>query len=115
MSLVKLLGSYRDKRAEPALKKAFEEFAKSPKTTQDEQDIKWAARAQEELKLAGLQDALLQAFTKLKASTMLGGVTYRDITEAMVAAPSRSDSLCALVPRKSDRSMTSTGSAWPRW
>jgi HEAT repeat protein len=90
VSLIKLLAAYRDKRTEPALKKAFEEFAKSPKTTQDEQDIKWAARAQEDLKLATLADPLLGAFSKLRASSMLGGVSYRDLTEAMVAAPSKS-------------------------
>jgi HEAT repeat protein len=87
VSTIKLLSDYRDKRTEPALKKAFESFSKAPKTSRDETDIKWAAQAQEELKLDGLSMPLLQAFLKLRASTMLGGVSYRDLSDAIRAQP----------------------------
>ncbi|HEX6271466.1 MAG TPA: HEAT repeat domain-containing protein [Polyangiaceae bacterium] len=87
VTTIKLLADFRDKRTEPALKKAFESFAKSPKTSRDETDIKWAAQAQEELKLEGLSVPLLEAFMKLRASSMLGGVSYRDVNEAMKAQP----------------------------
>jgi HEAT repeat protein len=87
VSTIKLLADYRDKRTEPALKKAFEAFAKAPKTSRDETDIKWAAQAQEALKLDGLSMPLLEAFAKLRASSMLGGVSYRDVNEAMRAQP----------------------------
>ncbi len=90
VTLIKLLASFRDKRTEPALKKALEEFAKRPKSTKDEQDIKWAARAAIDLKLPSLGAPLLEVFQKLKASTMLGGSVYRDINEAMVAMPQQS-------------------------
>jgi HEAT repeat protein len=84
VALIKLLGSFRDKRTEPALKKALEEFAKKPAIQKDETDIKWAVRAAGDMKLMSLADAVLQAFLKLRASTMLGGVTYRDFNEGMV-------------------------------
>lgn len=87
VTTIKLLADYRDKRTEPALKKAFEAFAKAPKTSRDETDIKWASQAQEALKLPGLSVPLLEAFTKLRASSMLGGVSYRDVNEAMRAQP----------------------------
>ena len=90
VTLIKLLADFRDKRTEPALKKAFEEFAKRPATSKDDQDIKWAARAQSDLKLDSLQDPLLQAFLKLQAHTMLGGITYRDMNDAMLADPQKS-------------------------
>lgn len=89
VSLIKLLADFRDPRAEPALKKAFEEFAKRPRTTQDETDIKWAVRAYGDMKLESLAPAVLGAFEKLQAHTQLGGVTYRDYSEAMVSAPSK--------------------------
>jgi HEAT repeat protein len=84
VTLIKLLASYRDPRTEPALKKAFEEFAKRPQTSKDEQDIKWAARAAGDLKLAGVAGPMVEAFDKLRASSMLGGVTYKDFNDAMV-------------------------------
>jgi HEAT repeat protein len=87
VSTIKLLSDYRDKRTEPALKKAFEAFAKSPKLSRDETDIKWASQAQEQLKLDGLSMPLLEAFMKLRASSMLGGVSYRDVNEAIKAQP----------------------------
>lgn len=84
VALIKLLASVRDKRTEPALKKAFEEFAKKPATSKDDADIKWAVRASADLKLDSLADPLVQAFLKLRASTMLGGITYKDFNDAMV-------------------------------
>lgn len=90
VALIKLLAGYRDKRTEPALKKAFEEFAKSPRTSKDDADIKWAARANEDLKLESLADPMLQAFLKMKTSSMLGGIVYRDLNEAMVAVSAKS-------------------------
>ena len=85
VSLIKLLSAMRDPRTEPALKKAFSEFAARPRSTKDEADIKWAAVAQTDLKLPSVTPPLLDAFQKLKASTMLGGTAYRDMNEALVA------------------------------
>jgi HEAT repeat protein len=99
VSTIKLLADYRDKRAEPALKKAFDAFAKAPKTSRDETDIKWAAQAQEELKLDGLSMPLLEAFMKLRASSMLGGVSYRDINEAMRAQPANKAWVAPLITK----------------
>lgn len=85
VALIKLLADMRDKRAEPALKKAFDQFVKLPKTSRDETDIKWAARANEDLKLEGLGTSMLEAFRKLRTSSMLGGVAYRDLTQSLLA------------------------------
>ena len=90
VALIKLLAAFRDKRTEPALKKAFEEFAKKPATGKDDADIKWAVRAAADLKLDSLADPLVQAFLKLRASTMLGGVTYKDFNDAMVEIKAKS-------------------------
>jgi len=87
VALIKLLADYRDKRTEPALKKAFDMFVKLPKTSRDETDIKWASRANEDLKLDSLSLPMLEAFRKLRTSSMLGGVAYRDMAEALVAQP----------------------------
>lgn len=89
VSLIKLLAAYKDKRIEPAVKKAFDEFAKQPATSKDDQDVKWAAIATEDLLLTGVSDSMLQAFLKLRSSTMLGGVAYRDMSSAMLVAPSK--------------------------
>lgn len=89
VSLIKLLSSFRDKRTEPALKKAFEEFAKKPATAKDESDIKWAAQATGDLKLESLAVPMVEAFAKLRASTMLGGVTYKDFSQSMLDMPSK--------------------------
>jgi HEAT repeat protein len=83
VALIKLLSQFRDPRTEPALKKALDEFVKHPKTDKDNADIKWAARAAGMLKLPSLGDPMLQAFMKLRASTMLGGVTYKDFNDAL--------------------------------
>ena len=90
VALIKLLSAFRDKRTVPALKKAFEEFAKRPKTSKDEADIKWAARGTKELKLPELGGPMLDAFQKLKTHSMLGGIVYRDLNEAMLAMPQQS-------------------------
>lgn len=87
VALIKLLADFRDKRTEPALKKAFDMFVKLPKTSRDETDIKWASRANEDLKLDSLSLPMLEAFRKLRTSSMLGGVAYRDMAEALVAQP----------------------------
>ena len=87
VALIKLLADFRDKRTEPALKKAFDQFVKLPKTSRDETDIKWASRANEDLKLDSLSLPMLEAFRKLRTSSMLGGVAYRDMTEALIAQP----------------------------
>ena len=87
VALIKLIADFRDKRTEPALKKAFDMFVKMPKTSRDETDIKWASRANEDLKLESLSLPMLEAFRKLKTSSMLGGVAYRDMTEALIAQP----------------------------
>ncbi len=89
VSLIKLLASFRDKRTEKALKKAFEEFAKKPATAKDESDIKWAAKAAGDLKLETLAVPMVEAFAKLRASTMLGGVTYKDYSASMLDTPSK--------------------------
>src|SRR6478735_5814410 len=39
VSLIKLLAAYKDKRIEPAIKKAFDEFAKHPQTAKEDQDL----------------------------------------------------------------------------
>lgn len=89
VSLIKLLAAYKDKRTEPALKKAFEEFVKRPATAKDESDVKWAAKATGDLKLESLAVPMVEAFGKLRASTMLGGVTYKDYSESMLDMPSK--------------------------
>jgi hypothetical protein len=90
VSLIKHLTELRDERTVPALEKAFTEFVAHPKATSDEADIKWAVRAYGDLKTPSLAPAVLAAFEKLEAHTMLGAVTYRDFGEAMVKAPSPS-------------------------
>jgi HEAT repeat protein len=87
VGLIRLLADFRDERAVPALKHAFEEFAKRPRNTKDEADIKWAVRAYADMKSKDLAPVVMAAFEKLQAHTMLGGITYRDYSEAMVAAP----------------------------
>jgi len=88
VELIKLLADFRDERAIPALNKAFEEFAKRPRTTSDEADIKWAVRAYGDMKKPEMAAGVLAAFEKLEAHTQLGGITYKDYSKAMVAAPS---------------------------
>jgi HEAT repeat protein len=90
VELIKLLSSFRDPRTVPALKKAFEEFVKRPATNKDDADIKWAARGAGSLKAAALGEPMIQAFMKMKASTMLGGITYKDFNDALQDMPQAS-------------------------
>jgi hypothetical protein len=85
VSLIKLVASFRDKRTAPALKKALDEFAKKPTGKQEEQDIKWAIRAQGDLKLPELSSSIIDVFQKLRTSSMLGGITYKDLNVTMLA------------------------------
>ena len=89
VGLIKLLAAYVDPRAEPALYKALTEFVRNPATSKDETDVKWAARAASELKLPGLSMPLLEAFVAMKASTMLGAVSYKTVSEALLATPDK--------------------------
>ena len=86
---IKLIAAFRDKRAEPAFKKALEDFIARPKTKVEDQDIKWAIRAQGDLKLPALSPLVLQVFQKLEVHTLLGGVTYKDLNDAMLDAPDK--------------------------
>jgi len=86
-SVIKLIGAFRDNRGEPALKKAFTEFAKAGKGGED---VKWAARAAGDMKLDSLAEGMGQAFDKLKASSKDGAMAYRDLNEAMLKRPSAS-------------------------
>ncbi len=88
VNLIKLLADFRDERAVPALKKAFDEFAKRPRETKDEQDIKWAIRAYGDMGSKELAPSVLAAFEALKAHTQLGGITYKDYSKGMVDSPS---------------------------
>lgn len=88
VNLIKLLADFRDPRAIPAMKKAFEQFAKRPRKTKDEDDIKWAVRAYGDMGADELQPGVLAAFEALQAHTQLGGITYKDYSKAMVDQPS---------------------------
>lgn len=90
VTLIKLLSGYKDKRTEPALKKAFTDFAKNPRTSKDDVDIKWAAIAVSDMKLESAAGPMLEAFLKLRANTMLGGMVYKDYNAAMLSMPSKS-------------------------
>ena len=84
--LLKLIASFRDKRGEPALKLAFDQFAKTGKGGED---VKWAARAAGEMNIDSLADSEIQAFDKLKASKKDGANAYRDLNEADAQASER--------------------------
>jgi HEAT repeat protein len=90
VTLIKLLSGYKDKRTEPALQKALTDFAKNPRTSKDDQDIKWAAIAISDMKLESSSGPMLEAFLKLRANTMLGGMVYKDYNAAMLSMPSKS-------------------------
>src|SRR5690606_40021547 len=95
VALIKLLAGYKDKRAEPAFKKAFEDFAKAPKSGKEDQDIKWAAIAAADTKAESLAGPMLEAFNKLRASTMLGGVVRSE--EHTSELQSRENLVCRLL------------------
>lgn len=102
VSLIKLLADFRDARTVPALKKAFDEFAKRPRETKDEQDIKWAIRAYGDMGAKEIAPSVLAAFEALKAHTQLGGITYKDYSKGMVDSPDPSweDALIAKLGQK---------------
>ena len=88
VSLIQLLASFRDKRTEPALKKAFTEFREAaPRQNRPKRrpsDVKWAAKATGDLKLeslAGLADAGSLSVSCAPAR-MLGGVAVPRHTAA---------------------------------
>jgi len=93
VSLIKLIASFRDERTVPALKKAFDEFAAKPKD-KDYEDMKWASRATADLRKEGkgaeLAEPMLNAFLKLKFTSQVGGITYKDLTAAMLVKPEKS-------------------------
>ncbi len=84
VDLIHLIAAFRDKRAEGALKKAFEEFAKKPRYDRDDADIKWAVNAAADMKLPSLNGPIVAAFDKLRASSQLGGIAIQDFNKAMV-------------------------------
>jgi HEAT repeat protein len=89
VGIIKLLAEYRDPRTEPALRKALAEFVRNPTTSKDETDVRWAARAAGELKLPGLSWPLLGAFGALKVSTTLGRISYKTVSDALLATLDR--------------------------
>jgi hypothetical protein len=86
---IKLIAAFRDKRGEPAFKKALDDFVARPKTKVEDQDIKWAIRAQGDLKLPSLSPLVMQVFQKLEAHSLLGGITYKDLNDTMLDAPDK--------------------------
>ncbi len=85
--LLRLVESMQDPRAEPAIKKAFQQYANSPKK-KDYPDLRWALQAQKNLQIEGVKPAMLAAFLKFKAATPVGSKTWRAFNAAMRAAPS---------------------------
>ena len=88
--LIQLLEAQRDPRAEPAFRKTFEEFTKNPGVRPEQEDIIWAARATQTLKLDSLADPLLQAFLVLRVRTELGAKARRPLKSAMLEIKSPS-------------------------
>jgi HEAT repeat protein len=84
VSLIKLLAAFRDKRTQPALKKALESFIKKPTTNKDDTDIRWVIRAQGDLNLPALSTPMLEVFTKVKAHSPLGALVIKDQRDAML-------------------------------
>ncbi len=94
-NLINLLASFKDERAEPALKAAFEEFGKRGRGGKD---VKWASRAVRDMKLKSAAPAVFAAFKKTKPSTKEGAY-YRDLNEALLvlADPSWSSELIPML------------------
>jgi hypothetical protein len=78
--LIKLLATMRDPRTEPALQKAIGEFAEKGRGGED---LKWAARAAADLKLSGVADEMIGAYSKLRADSEEGGPVWRDMMQSM--------------------------------
>jgi PBS lyase HEAT-like repeat-containing protein len=78
--LIKLLATMRDPRTEPALTKAIGEFAEKGRGGED---LKWAARAAADMKLASTADEMIGAYSKLRADSEEGGPVWRDMIQSM--------------------------------
>ena len=78
--LIKLIATLRDPRTEPALTKAIGEFAEKGRGGED---LKWAARAAADMKLAGTTDEMIGAYSKLRADSEEGGPVWRDMIQSM--------------------------------
>jgi hypothetical protein len=78
--LIKLLATMRDPRTEPALTKAIGEFAQKGRGGED---LKWAARAAADMKLASTSDEMIGAYSKLRADSEEGGAVWRDMMASM--------------------------------
>lgn len=87
IKLLKLLATMRDKRAEPALVRALDEFGKKGRGAEE---AKWAGRAVAELKLPGAAAAMLAAFTKTRAASKEGASLYRDLSKSMITMADKS-------------------------
>lgn len=105
--LIELLSECRDPRTEPALRVALQTFVRQRPTDRADADIKWVFRAAADLKLPGLSQPLIEAFAVFEAHTLLGGVAYKDLAQAMfeIADPSWAPTLRAkldahLIPPK---------------
>lgn len=85
-STLRLLADYRDARGEAAFKKALDEFATRPRE-KDFEDLKWAAKAQSELKLPALQAPAFAAFLGFKRDSLTGEAAHRELLEALRAMP----------------------------
>jgi hypothetical protein len=90
LRLIRLLSDLRDPRAEPAFRRAVERFIDKQPTNKDESDLKWALRGITSARLSGCADVVFSAFRVLRASTGLGWITYKDMSEALAVAPSQS-------------------------
>lgn len=89
VELIRVLALLDDPRIEPAVRKAFEEFAASPPSSKDERDVQWAAIAVKKLELTAIAKPLLDVFDRFHASTPLGAATYPDVNAAMVGIADR--------------------------
>lgn len=88
-NLVKLLSRFNDPRAEPAFKKAIGGYLQLLPTDRESLDLKWAASAVGAMKLQSCYELLFEAFLRLRASTMLGGSTYREVYGALDQIPQK--------------------------
>lgn len=79
--LIKFLADSRDPKAEPCFIKVLKEY--KPDATED--DLRAVSRAVGSMKMKSAAGALMEAFTKLRASKPKAQGTYRDVYEAMVA------------------------------
>lgn len=89
-NLLKLLSRFNDPRAEPAFKKAISAYLELVPTDRESLDLKWAAMGVGELRLQSCFDSLFEAFLRMRASTMLGGASFRAISNALDRIPQAS-------------------------